>query len=123
VTAGVRGAPPPKGNHADHKTRTRSTSTSQLPPAEDPPTPNLYTHREGLPPPSRRRSGRRRGRNPRLNGGEAETTGDSQKVASLVTVEERGEEGDTLSSGLILAIFHNPLFMQHWNLGSRHVGL
>jgi hypothetical protein len=52
VTAGVRGAPPPKGNHADHKTRTRSTSTSQLPPAGDPPTPNLCTHREtGFPHP------------------------------------------------------------------------
>jgi hypothetical protein len=62
----------------------------------------MYTPRDGLPPPSRRRSGRRRGRNPRLNGGEAETTGDSQKVASLVTVEERGAEGDTLTDPCIL---------------------
>jgi hypothetical protein len=54
VTSELHGAPPPKGNHADNKTSTSSTSTSQAPPAGDLPRPTLYARREtGFPyPPS-----------------------------------------------------------------------
>jgi hypothetical protein len=46
MTAELHGAAPPKGIHASFKICTRSTTTSQAPPAGDLPIPTLYTRRE-----------------------------------------------------------------------------